>query len=181
VTQADTTALVSTTLNPALTNQNVTFVALVSPVISTAVQPTGMIQFVSNGTNALGGPISLTNSLANVTVLAAALGRTNAVITAEYSDPAGNFNGSTNSVTQNIVIVTMPPPGKMSLVPSFAKGMVTANLSGTANTTYIIQASTDLVHWLPIYTNVADVNGLVSLIDTNAGAYPRRFYRAYSP
>jgi hypothetical protein len=182
VTKADTTALLSTTLNPARTNQNITFAAKISPLAVTVLTPTGNIQFKSNGTNKLGNAIPLSSGLANVTILAATLGQSNAVITAEYSDPAGNFNSSTNSLTQSIVtVVALPPPSKLSLAPSFGGGNVTAQLSGVAGQTYIIQASTDLIHWTPFSTNVADASGGVSLVDSNAVVYPSRFYRAFSP
>ena len=183
VTKADTAALLSTTLNPARTNQNVTFAANVNPLAATVLPASGVIQFKCNGTNKLGSAIPVSSGTANLTVLAATLGQTNAVITAEFSDPAGNFNSSTNSLTQSIVavVVAPPPPSKLSLAPSFAHGAVTAQLVGVANQTYVIEASADLVHWTPISTNVADAAGAVSLVDSNAVAYPSRFYRAYSP
>ena len=182
VTPADTTAQLSTTMNPAFTNQNITFAAQVKPLATTVLPPTGVIQFKCNGTNKLGNAISVTSGAANLTVLAANLGQTNTVITAEYSDPAGNFNPSTNSLTQTIVaVVTPPPPSKLSLAPALANGIVTAQLSGVTGQTYVIEASADLIHWTAISTNVADANGIVSLIDSNAVAFPSRFYRAYSP
>jgi hypothetical protein len=182
VTRAGTAALLATTVNPALTNQNITFAAQVKPTATTVNLPTGTIQFKCNGTNKLGGAVSLSSGQASLTVPAGSLGIGNVTITAEYTDPSGNFNSSTNSLMQSITAsTTPPPPSKMSLVTSFASGRVIANLSGTANTTYIIQASTDLVHWTPIATNVADVNGSVLLIESNTMAYPSRYYRAYSP
>jgi hypothetical protein len=182
VVQASTASLISTTLNPALTNQNITFGAKVSPMVATVLPPVGVVQFKSNGTNKLGSAVSVSSGAANLTVLAASLGRNNAVITAEYSDPAGNFSPSTNSLTQSIIaVVTTVPPSKLSLAPSFVNGVVNAQLSGVAGQTYIIQASADLIHWLSISTNIADTNGIVSLIDSNSAAYPSRFYRAYSP
>jgi hypothetical protein len=182
VTPASTSALISTTLNPARTNDNITFAAQIKPLATSVLPPTGMIQFKSNGTNKLGGAVSVASGAANLTVVAASLGQTNTVITAEYSDPAGNFSPSTNSITQSIVSVTTPPPpSKLSLAPSFADGMMTAQLSGVSGQTYVIEASTDLTHWLPLSTNIADALGIISLVDSNAAAYPSRFYRAYSP
>jgi len=182
VTKADTSALLSTTLNPARTNQNITFAAQITPLAATVLPPTGTIQFKCNGTNKLGNAISVASGTANLTVLAAALGQNNAVITAEFSDPAGNFNSSTNSLTQSIVTaVVPPPPSRLSLTPSFGNGQVTAQLAGVVGQTYVIQASTDMIHWIAIATNVADASGAVSLVDSNAVAYPSRFYRAYSP
>ncbi len=183
VTKADTAALLSTTLNPALTNQNITFAANIKPLATSVLPPVGTIQFKCNGTNKLGNAVSVaTSGLANLTVLASTLGQSNAVITAEYSDPAGNFAPSTNSLTQVIVSVVVPPvPSKISLAPSFGNGTVTASLSGTAGQTYVIEASTDLLHWQALSTNIADAAGIVSLVDSNAVSFPSRFYRAYSP
>ena len=182
ITPASTSALISTTLNPARTNDNITFAAQVKPLATSVLPPTGLIQFKSNGTNKLGNAISVASGAANMTVVAASLGQNNSVITAEYSDPTGNFSPSTNSLTQTIVVVTTPPPpSKLSLAPSFVNGIVTAQLSGVAGQTYVIEASADLTHWTPISTNIADTAGIVSLVDSNAVAYPSRFYRAYSP
>lgn len=182
VTKADTSALLSTTANPAQTNQNVTFAARISPIATTVLPPSGMIQFKCNGTNKLGSAVSVSSGFANLTVLAATLGQTNTVITAEFSDPAGNFNSSTNSLTQNIVSpVVTPPPSKLSLAPSFSNGNITAQIAGVAGQTYVIQASVDLTHWVSISTNIADAAGIVSLVDSNTAAFPSRYYRAYTP
>jgi hypothetical protein len=182
VIKANTAALLSTTLNPALTNQNVTFAAQIKPLAASVLPLTGTIQFKCNGTNKLGNAVALSGGLANLTVIAASLGKGSAVVTAEYSDPAGNFAPSTNSLTQSVVITLVPPPpSQISLAPSFVNGTITARLSGTAGQTYVIEASADLVHWLVLSTNIADSLGIVSLIDSNAVAFPSRFYRAYSP
>ena len=58
-------------------------------------------------------------------------------------------------------------------------GNLTGELVGTTNQICVIQASTDLVHWTSISTNFADTNGIVSLVDSNAVAFPSRFGRAF--
>ena len=42
---------------------------------------------------------------------------------------------------------------------------------------FIIQASTNLVNWPGIYTNVAPANSY-NYVDNRAAGFPRRFYRA---
>ena len=153
VTPAATAAQLTTTINPALTNQSVTFTAKVAPLVATLLPLNGTVQFKCNGTNKLGNAVSLTAGQATLTTLAGSLGKGAVVITAEYADPIGNFNASSTALSQTIVTPTPPPPCKMSLAPAFAGGKVTANLSGTAGTTYVIQASTDFVHWSFIATN----------------------------
>jgi hypothetical protein len=44
----------------------------------------------------------------------------------------------------------------------------------------VISASTNLLQWIPIYTNPSGY-GTASFTDSNAGAFPRRFYRAATP
>jgi len=44
--------------------------------------------------------------------------------------------------------------------------------------TLVIEASTDLAGWLPIFTNTTPTNVLF-YTDPDAGSYPGRFYRAY--
>jgi hypothetical protein len=186
VTPMSTAALLTSGLNPALTNQNITFAAKVSPIVASVAPLTGMIQFKSNGTNNLGTPVTLTNGTINLTVVAAALaGGTNSsvLVTAEYSDPNGNFGSSTNSVNQSIMVVTPPPPtiGKISLSPISQNGILQASLIGTPGQTFVLQVSTDMVHWSSVSTNIADANGNVSLIESNAMKYPSRFYRGMMP
>ncbi|MFZ0827563.1 MAG: YDG domain-containing protein [Verrucomicrobiia bacterium] len=176
VTKAGTAVGVVSGLNPALTNQNITLTATVNPVSPSTAAPTGTVQFKNNGTN-LGSPVSLAGGQASATVSGSALGAGSFTITAEYADAAGNFNNSTNGLTE---VVNHPAPAavacKICITPPQA-GCVTASLTGTPGQTYVLQASTDMIHWTAISTNVADVNGLLSLLDTNAGKYSSRFYR----
>lgn len=52
------------------------------------------------------------------------------------------------------------------------------NLSGQG--AVVISASTNLRQWLPIYTNPSGF-GTATFTDSNAGAFPHRFYRATTP
>ena len=185
VTKMSTAALLTSGLNPALTNQNITFAAKVSPMVASVAPLTGQVQFKSNGTNILGTPVTLTNGTINLTVVATALASStngSVLVTAEYSDPAGNFSSSTNSVNQSIVVVTPPPAiGKMTLAPILANGTVQATLLGTPGQTFVLQVSSDMVHWTSVSTNVADATGAVSIIESNAMQFPSRFYRGMMP
>ena len=52
-------------------------------------------------------------------------------------------------------------------------------LTGQAGHVVVVEASTDLVRWLPIWTNT--FTGALNFIDRQSGAYSNRFYRAYTP
>jgi hypothetical protein len=59
----------------------------------------------------------------------------------------------------------------------FSSGKFGFNLSGPAGLVVIIEASANLVNWLPIQTNVL-INGQVRFTDSQAALFPKRFYRA---
>ncbi len=176
VAQAAALVSVASSLNPAHTNQNIAFTATVNPVAPSTATPMGTVQFKSNGAN-LGSPVSLAGGQANVTVPGSDLGTGSFSITAEYSDAGGNFNNNTNGLTQVVNKPAAAVACKMSLGRPQA-GSVTASLTGTPGQTYVLQATTDMVHWTAISTNTADENGLLTFIDTNAGNYRSRFYRS---
>jgi hypothetical protein len=53
-------------------------------------------------------------------------------------------------------------------------------LTGATHATYIVQASTNLVHWMPVSTNQLSDTGLLPITDSAAHQYGRRYYRAVS-
>ena len=55
-------------------------------------------------------------------------------------------------------------------------GQFGVSLSGQPGLTYVIEVSTNLVDWVPVYTNTT-LNGAVNFTDTNAGG-ALKFYRA---
>jgi hypothetical protein len=74
-------------------------------------------------------------------------------------------------------------PAFVSYVPqvlstsSFANGSFQFTMSGQAGTNYIVQASTNLVEWTPISTNVATGNGTFQFTDPGSSNYSGRYYR----
>jgi hypothetical protein len=58
-----------------------------------------------------------------------------------------------------------------------SNGAFSLETAGVAGGTYTIEASSDLINWLPLFTNTAP-NGYIDFSDTNAGAWNYRFYRA---
>ena len=62
----------------------------------------------------------------------------------------------------------------------FSGGEFGFALTGPAGQAVVVDASTDLVSWLPLWTNTFMV-GPLQFSDPNSGAYPNRFYRARRP
>ncbi len=50
-------------------------------------------------------------------------------------------------------------------------------LNGPVGSSYVIQVSSNLVHWLPLVTNVIPAGGSVLITDPATGQ-AKRFYRA---
>jgi hypothetical protein len=81
--------------------------------------------------------------------------------------------------------VTSPTTTPNSAVPNVSLAQpqiqpnqsVTILLTGPAGRTFVVEASTDLVHWTAISTNNVDTNGVFTVVDPDAKNYPRRFYR----
>lgn len=60
---------------------------------------------------------------------------------------------------------------------SSAGGPFVLNLVGQAGLTYVIEVSTNLVNWTPVYTNTT-LDGVLSYTDNGTTGTGRRFYRA---
>ncbi len=83
------------------------------------------------------------------------------------------------AVSINAAVV--PPSPQLSGFKMSA-GIVSFLLNGPAGSNYVIQASTDLLHWTPFSTNTISPGGSVQIIDPNPNS-SRKFYRAaaYNP
>jgi uncharacterized repeat protein (TIGR01451 family) len=90
-------------------------------------------------------------------------------VTATSADP--NPDDDTASVTVDVSLLAAPA---LSGSASATNGLFKFSLVGTPGGSYIIQASTNLVNWIPIYTNISPF----VFTDPYATNYRSRFYRA---
>jgi len=104
---AGTTGLVSSSANPALPGNPVTFTLMLSAVAPGAGIPTGTAQFKIDGVDA-GGPDSLSGGSASYTTSALAHGLHSVAV--EYAGD-GNFTGTTNWLVPDQLINTPPVTG----------------------------------------------------------------------
>ena len=91
-----------------------------------------------------------------------------AIVNATTSDP----NSDDDSVSANIIVGTVTPPQISGLVLNI-NGTVQFNITSQPGQTNVVQASTNLVNWVPLQTNV----GPFIFMDPRATNYPVRFYR----
>ena len=62
-------------------------------------------------------------------------------------------------------------------IQQLAGGTFTLRFYGEPGTSYVVQASTNLVHWQPVATNQVSGLGYLEFTDTVSTNYPKRFYR----
>jgi len=104
------------------------------------------------------------------------------------SNNAGNYSvviaSPSGSVTSAVVplVVTLPPPQIFTHGAGF--GFLTNrfgfNLSSPTGQTVIVDGSTNLVNWTPLYTNTAGGDPIY-FFDPASTNFHRRFYRARTP
>ena len=79
----------------------------------------------------------------------------------------------------SVVNARGPVPAKLTTHAAPLNGEFGLTLSGDAGATYVVEASSDLVHWAPIAT-VVNTAGTTDVVDPAAGRSLRRFYRVRS-
>ena len=91
---------------------------------------------------------------------------------------ATDNSGATNTSPAVIVISVVPPPPANLHVVSGPQpnGQFSLSFQGYASQNYVLLASTNLVNWVPIQTNILASDGPVMFTDVNA-TDAVRFYR----
>jgi hypothetical protein len=72
--------------------------------------------------------------------------------------------------------VRVVPAPSLQLL-SLPQGRLQLQLKGQAGQEYVVEASSDLLNWHSVSTNVA-VEGVIEVIDPEANTVPFRYYRA---
>ena len=131
-----------------------------------------------------GKPVPTSNTVVTLqgALLSSSIGSTLTVSHVSSAD-VGNFSVQITSLlsgtatSQNAALGILP---SVTAVTS-GSGMVASGFqmqfSGPTGSNVVIEASTDLKTWTPLWTNVI-TGGVVSCIDKAAKNYPGRFYRA---
>jgi hypothetical protein len=109
---------------------------------------------------------------------------TNAQMTnaGSYQAIVTNLNGGTASTVVTLNLTNVPisfvtSPGAIQ----YSGGQFSLFLTNmTGQGAIVIETSSNLTHWTPIYTNPAGFGG-AQFIDSAAGNYPFQYYRATTP
>jgi hypothetical protein len=95
-----------------------------------------------------------------------------AIVSATTPDP----NPDDDFASTNITVVVGTPPHISGVVMN-TNGTFQLTINSQPGQTNVVQASTNLVNWVPIRTNV----GSFIFTDPNSTNYPYRFYRDFIP
>jgi len=168
VVRTFTVTIVGNGSHPVLISSLTNMVAVAGQTNIFSVTPAGVThltyQWKFNGNNlpAAAGP-ALT--LSNITTNQAGI----------YSVTANDSSDSTSSTATLTVYAT----AAANLAPATqASGQYALTVAGVPGYKYVVQASTNLVNWVPMQTNTAPF----TFVDANAGNFRQRFYRSvYAP
>jgi arabinogalactan endo-1,4-beta-galactosidase len=153
------------------TNQSVALGGNANFAVGATGAPTLVYQWQFNNTN-----------LPNATNSALGLANVQASNAGPYQVVLGNSYGAITSAVALLGVTGVPTsfysgPGGLQL----SNGQFLFSLTGlTGQGAVVIDGSTNLVQWVPIYTNPSAF-GTATIIDSNAGNFQWRFYRAMTP
>jgi hypothetical protein len=92
-------------------------------------------------------------------------------------DVYGNESDYSNETVYQTPPASIETGGGVTLTPTVqAGGRFGFNISGTVGAVYVVQASTDLVNWTSIQTNIAPF----AFVDTGVAGFKQRFFRTIS-
>jgi len=95
-----------------------------------------------------------------------------AIVTAVTPDP----NPDDDAATATVTVASGAPPHLAATVVN-TNGTFQFTVNGQSGQEYIVQASTNLINWVSVYTNPSPFVSPFTFTDSNKTTYPDRFYR----
>lgn len=89
---------------------------------------------------------------------------------------ANDISGQRSAEADPLVVTLVEAFLNRLQIARLADGRVRLNLRGVPDTRYLVQATTNFVHWVNLTNMVATAN-LMEVMDTDVSHYPQRFYR----
>lgn len=93
-----------------------------------------------------------------------------------YRVIVSNVVGSVMSATATLLANS---PLRLGTSYGLTNGNFQLQIVGKSGSNYVLETSTTLTNWTPVFTNSSS-NGLINLLDTNTGSFSKKFYRAKS-
>ncbi len=96
------------------------------------------------------------------------------------ADPVPAFAGKCVTGGRLNLHNALSPVISLALIPTAANQPFQLRLSGGPNRLCVIESTTNLTSWLPVYTNTTTANGTFDFADNGSTNSSRRFFRAVS-
>ena len=90
-----------------------------------------------------------------------------------YSVLITNIYGSATSAPASLIVYSNATP-TLTIDSGSTNGQFQFDILGVTGLNYSVQASSNLIDWMPLETNVSPF----TFTDTNSTAFPQRFYRS---
>jgi len=123
---------------------------------------------VAAGTNTT---VSISNLVGGTTYYFAAKARNASCVESDFSNETSYAVPATTALAHT----SHTPAAFLGSAVRSGSGF-TFNINGVAGNTYVVQASTNLVNWVPLETNTAPF----TFLDSQANQFKQRFYRSVS-
>jgi hypothetical protein len=173
VTPASVLGIVTSSSNPAVPGQQVTFTFTASPAPPSSAIPTGNVLVKVDGESTA---VPLVNGVATFSTSTLSIG--SHVVEAEYAGNA-NWIGTTNRLSPD-QLVNVPSP-QLAITP-LGDGSYRISFDGVSGVTYRIDfSSADLTAWQTLGNATPEGGGSFELIDTPPPSSRQRFYRVVYP
>jgi hypothetical protein len=174
VTPAGTLGVVTSSSNPALPGEQLTFMFTATPVAPSTATPAGGVLVKVDGAST---SAPLVNGVATFSTSTLSVGAH--VVEVEYAGNA-NWIGTTNRLSPDQLVSTVPPP-RLAITP-LGNGSYRIAFDGIDGMTYRLEfSSSDLSAWQTLGSVTTNALGLFEIIDSPSPASRQRFYRAVYP
>ena len=149
----------------------------VAQLISTFMNAAGQYGFTVTGTTGDPYAVEASTNLVNWVILGTNTAPFNFIDTnaSQFSRRfyRAVYDPGTNATSSSTTTMT-PAAGQLTSTSVKTAGQFSFTVTGTTGDPYAVEASTNLVNWIILTTNTVPFN----FVDTNAGHFSRRFYRA---
>jgi|SRR6185312_73264 len=139
------------------------------------------IKWYCNGTELKNAKVSnITVPIVNTTISTLTITNAGAAQAGTYYVKVENGGGEVTSGSAIVIVLGIPPLLPVDILPSQCgktNGGFHLGLLKPAQSNCVLEATSDFVHWTPIYTNSSSSTNF-SYLDSDATNYSIRYYRA---
>ena len=124
-----------------------------------------------------GGVLNLNSSIKTSLTVSRASAKSAGTYTVEVSDAGGLLGILVGNASASVPLGVTTPLAAVPSASKMSSNGFNVQFSGPTGSNLVIEASSDMINWSPVYTNIL-TGGSLSYIDAAAKSVSRRYYRA---